>query len=35
MDRGTAQDLMPHQSLDTTKDHYSYIDATEGWETRK
>lgn len=30
MDRGTAQDLMRHQSLETTKDHYSHIDATEG-----
>lgn len=30
MDRGTAQDLLRHQSLETTKDHYSHIDATEG-----
>ena len=30
IDRGTAQDLMRHQSLQTTKDHYSHIDATEG-----
>ncbi|MDL5363231.1 tyrosine-type recombinase/integrase [Halalkalicoccus sp. NIPERK01] len=30
MDRGTAQDLMRHQSLETTKDHYSHIDANEG-----
>lgn len=30
MDRGTAQDLMRHQSLETTKNHYSHIDATEG-----
>jgi integrase len=30
MVRGTAQDLMRHQSLETTKDHYSHIDATEG-----
>jgi integrase len=30
MDRGMAQDLLRHQSLETTKDHYSHIDATEG-----
>lgn len=30
LDRGTAQDLLRHQSLETTKDHYSHIDATEG-----
>jgi integrase len=30
IDRGTAQDLLRHQSLETTKDHYSHIDATEG-----
>ena len=30
MDRGTAQDLLRHQSLETTKGHYSHIDATEG-----
>ena len=30
MDRGTAQDLLRHQSLETTKDHYAHIDATEG-----
>ena len=30
MDRGTVQDLLRHQSLETTKDHYSHIDATEG-----
>ncbi|ADJ16924.1 hypothetical protein [Halalkalicoccus jeotgali] len=30
MDHGTAQDLMRHQRLETTKDHYSHIDATGG-----
>ena len=30
IDRGTAQNLLRHQSLQTTKDRYSHIDATEG-----
>ena len=30
MNQGAAQDLLRHQSLETTKDHYSHIDATKG-----